>query len=110
VPSPVAYRNVLFYVRDGGIFTSLDALTGKVLKEARVHGAADKFFASPVITGGKIYLGSETGKVIVIRAAAEWEVMSLQDVGEPIFATPAISNDGRIYVRTASTLYCFGDR
>lgn len=110
VPSPVALGKVLFYVRDGGIFTSLDASTGKVLKEARLPGAADKFFASPVIGGDRIYVASDAGKVIVMRAAAEWEVMSVHDLGEAIFATPAISNDGKLYVRTGDALYCFGRR
>jgi outer membrane protein assembly factor BamB len=110
VPSPVAFDNLLFYVRDGGIFTALDARTGKVLKEGRLPGAAEKFFASPAVSGGRVYLASETGKVIVIRAAAEWAVISIQDLGDEIYATPAISGDGRIYIRTSNALYCFGRR
>jgi outer membrane protein assembly factor BamB len=109
VPSPVALDQVLFHVRDGGIFTSLDGASGKVLKEARL-GAAEKFYSSPVAAGGRIYVAGETGTVVVLRAAADWEVLSIDNLGEEIYATPAIGSDGRIYVRTASTLYCFGRR
>ncbi|MCW5982404.1 MAG: PQQ-binding-like beta-propeller repeat protein [Bryobacteraceae bacterium] len=110
VSSPVAFQNLLFYIRDGGIFTSLDASTGKVLKEARLEGAIEKFFASLVAGDHKIYVASEQGKVIVIRAAADWEVLSVQDLGEEIYATPAVSDDGRIYIRTSKAMYCFERR
>jgi hypothetical protein len=32
VPSPVLYEGVLYIVKDGGILTSLDPATGKILK------------------------------------------------------------------------------
>jgi outer membrane protein assembly factor BamB len=110
VSSPVSFQNLLFYIRDGGIFASLDATSGKVLKEARLEGAIEKFYASPVAGDGKVYLASEQGKLIVIRAAADWQLTSVQDLGEEIYATPAISEDGRIYVRTSEAMYCFGRR
>ena len=39
----------------------------------------------------------------------DWEVLSVNDVGEGCFGTPALV-DGMIYVRTADSLYCFGSR
>jgi len=43
----------------------------------------------------------------VIRAGADWEVLSSADLDEQVIATPGIAN-GRIYLRTSGTLYCFG--
>jgi hypothetical protein len=34
----------------------------------------------------------------------------MHDLGEEIYATPAIGEDGRLYVRTGKALYCFGTR
>jgi outer membrane protein assembly factor BamB len=48
---------------------------------------------------------SQSGQLVVIRAAAQWEVISVTDMGEDVFATPAIA-DGRMYVRTVAGLYC----
>lgn len=48
-----------------------------------------------------------TGKVVVLKAGAEWTVLSLNDLGDRITATPVIGKD-RIYVRTRRTLFCFG--
>ncbi len=106
VPSVLLYRGVLYQVKKGGIVTSLDPKTGKVLKMGRLRDALDDYYASPVATNGKVYMASMAGKVSVLKAAGEWEVLHTNDFGEDIFATPAIL-DGRMYVRTSKNLYCF---
>jgi outer membrane protein assembly factor BamB len=107
VPSPLLYRGVLYLVRDGGIATSLDPVTGKVLKQERLKGALEQYYASPVAGDGKVFMLSQAGKLSVLKAGPNWEVLALNDMEEECFATPAIA-DGRIYVRTLTTLYCFG--
>jgi outer membrane protein assembly factor BamB len=109
VPSPLLHGGVLYTVKDGGILTALDAKTGSVLRQARMQGAVDKFFSSPIAADGKIYLISETGKLVVLEAGAGWEVLAVNDFAEPAYATPAIA-DGRLYIRTASTLYAIGEQ
>ena len=106
VPSVLLYRGVLYQVKKGGIVTSLDPKTGKVLKMGRLRDALDDYYASPVATNGKVYMASMAGKVSVLKAAGEWEVLHTNDFGEDIFATPAIL-DGRMYLRTSKNLYCF---
>ena len=63
--------------------------------------------ASPVYADGKIYCIARDGVVTVLKAGAQWEVLGVNDIGEPIHATPALAG-GRIYVRTRSAIYCFG--
>ncbi len=109
VSSPLVYENILYTIKDGGIFTSLDPSTGGVLKTARVRDAIDNYYASPVAADGKIYLASETGKISVIRPGAQWEVIAVHDLGEPAYASPAVS-DGRLYLRTDVALYAFGEK
>jgi len=106
--TPLVYRDVLYLVKNGGIITSLDPRTGAVLKTGRTRQEAiDEYFASPVAGDGKVYLVSHTGKVTVLKAGAQWEVLSVGDLDEPTQATPAIA-DGRIYLRTHNALYSFG--
>ena len=104
--SPLLYEGVLYLVRDG-IFTSLNAETGEVMKQARLTGALGNYWASPVEADRKIFLASEEGKVVVVSAEANWEIQAINNLDEEIFATPAIV-DGRIYVRTREALWCFG--
>ena len=73
----------------------------------RLMGALDDYYASPVAADGKVYMASMLGKITVLTAAGEWEILTTSDLGEDIFATPAIA-DSRMYVRTSATLYCFG--
>ena len=106
VPSPVVFQGVLYSVRSGGIVTSLDALSGKLGKEARLPLAGGEYFASPVAADGKVFLASHEGKVSVLKAGAEWEVLATNDLRESIAASPALADDA-IFVRTRSRLYCF---
>ena len=106
VPSPIVYRDTLFVLKEGGILTSLDPRTGEVHRPGRLEGAPGEYRASPVASGGRLYLANLEGKVVIVRATPQWEVESVGSLDEPIFATPAISGD-RIYIRTPSALYCF---
>jgi outer membrane protein assembly factor BamB len=109
VPCPLIYKGVLYLVKTGGIATSLNPATGAVLKQARLMNALDGYYSSPVGADGKVYMISEAGKVSVLKAGAEWEVLALNDLAEDTYATPAVS-EGKIYLRTRTTLYCFASR
>ena len=106
LPSPLLYRHVLYMVNDGGIVTTLKPDTGEAIAQGRLKGAIDRFYASPVAADGKVFMASETGKVVVLPIDGSLEPVAVNDLGDDIYATPAIA-DGRIYVRTRSMLYCF---
>lgn len=108
VPSTLLYQGVLFMVNDSGILISFDPADGKVIKQGRLQGAIDKYFASPVGADGKVWLVSQDGTVSVVSAKGEWEVMSVNALGSEVFATPAIA-DNKLYIRTQDTLYCFAN-
>jgi outer membrane protein assembly factor BamB len=108
VPSTLLYGGSLFMVNDSGILISFDPATGDVIKQGRLKGAIDKYFASPVGADGKVYLASQDGTVSVVEAKGQWEIVSVNALGDEVFATPAIA-DGRIYVRTKTALYAFGN-
>ena len=109
VPSTLLYKGVLYMVNDGGVLISFDPATGKVLKQGRLQGAIDKYFSSPVAADDKVFLIGEGGAVSVLKAAGDWEILKVNELDDECFATPAIA-DGRIYIRTRSALYCFGNK
>ncbi len=106
VPAPVLYDGVFYMVKDGGIITSLDPATGTLLKQGRTEKAIGQYFASPVAADGKVFLVNEEGKLTVLKASAQWEVLAVNDFEEDCFATPAVSG-GKLFVRTRATLYGF---
>jgi len=107
VPAILLYDDVVYLIKNGGILTTLDPATGSIHKQGRVRDAIDSYYASPVAGDGKVYLASEKGKVAVLSAGPDPQPLSAHDLGEPIYATPALSA-GRIYLRTSEALYCFG--
>jgi len=109
VPSTLLYKGVLYMVNDGGVLLSFDPATGNVIKQGRLQGAIDKYFSSPVAADDKVFLIGEGGAVSVLKAAGEWEILKVNQLDDECFATPAIA-DGRIYIRTRSALYCFGNK
>ena len=106
VPSTLLYNGVLFMVNDSGILISFDPDTGKVLKQGRLKGAIDKYFASPVGADGKVWLASQDGTMSVVSARGDWEILAVNALGDEVFATP-VPADGRLFVRTTSALYAF---
>jgi outer membrane protein assembly factor BamB len=103
--TPLAYRGRVYAVRDEGILTALDAKTGALRYRERT-GATHS--ASPVASDGRIYLAAEGGEVLVLRAGDRFEVLSRIDMGEPIFATPAIAHK-TLFIRTRGHLVAVAD-
>ncbi len=107
VPSPLFYEGRVYTIKNGGMASCFDAKTGKELWLEERVGVIGDFYSSPVAAAGKVYLASQKGTVAVVAAGDAFSVLARNEMGEPIFATPAIVG-GKIYVRTAGHLYCFG--
>ena len=97
----------MLLVKEGGISTVFDTKAGEPIRGPKRIGNGGGYFASPVSGDGKIYLASENGNVTVLKDAAGYEELALNEVGESIVATPAIA-DGGLFVRTRTQLMCFG--
>lgn len=106
VSTPIVYEGVFYAIRNGGIVASMDASTGELKKEGRIAPDFGAVYSSPVAADGKIYAAGLSGKVAVLKAGAQWEVLTVNDLGEECSATPALVDD-RIYFRTGGHLWCF---
>lgn len=107
VPSPILYGDYLYLMTDGGIITCLDAKTGQLKYEGGRVPVPATFTSSPVAFEDKILLTSEDGDTFVIKAGPAFEVLRSNSLGEPVYASIAISA-GRLFIRGAKHLYCIG--
>jgi outer membrane protein assembly factor BamB len=107
LPTSLVYKDVLYIVKTGGIIVSLDPQTGQVFKTDRSKDALGDYYASPVAADDKVFFVSDAGKVTVVKAAREWQILAVNDLGDEAYATPAIAG-GRLFIRTRGALYCFG--
>ena len=107
MPTPLAYRGLLYVLANNGVFDAYDLVSGKDIYRQRLPLVGSGFSASPVAADGKIYLSNEDGEVLVIEAGETFKHVATNSMGETVMATPAIAN-GVIYVRGASTLFAIG--
>lgn len=111
VPSPFVYDKDLF-VWDGDFkkgLSRLDPKTGDV-KFFTPITSAPVFRASPLAADGKVYAMNEEGQVWVV-SATDGKVLSNTTLATEGTARGSIvASQGKIFVRTGSTLYCFGSK
>jgi len=106
IPTPVLYRGILYTLNNNGVVTAYDALTGERIYRGRV-GTGGAFSASPIAADGRLYFANEDGQVFVVRSGKEYVQIAVNEMQEPITATPAVS-DGLMVVRTVRALYGIG--
>lgn len=109
MPTPLAYRGVLYVLANNGVLDAYDLATGKEIYRQRLPLVGSGFSASPVAADGKIYLSNEDGEMLVVEAGEVFKHLATNSMGETLMATPAIS-DGVMLVRGASTLFAIGRR
>jgi len=105
--TPIVYGDLLYVCRDNGVLGCYKAKTGEELYRERLGGGKTGFTASAVAADGKIYVTSETGDVLVLRAGPKFELLATNSLGEVTMATPAIS-EGTLLFRTQHHLIAVG--
>jgi outer membrane protein assembly factor BamB len=106
VPSPALVNGRLYTANDTGVFTCLDAASGRLIYTERVN---DHFSASPVTSGDLMWFAAESGMTYVVRAADHFEPVAKNNLGSPILASPA-AIDGTLILRTQEELLCVGQK
>jgi outer membrane protein assembly factor BamB len=61
-------------------------------------------YGNPTVSGGKVFIGDEKGKVTVLAAAKEKKVLHEVNFGVPVYTTPIVAN-GVLYIASQTHLY-----
>lgn len=102
MPTPLLYRGLYYVVHHNGRIVAYDPVTGSALYKKRFsRGGA--FTGSPVAANGKLYVPTEEGLLYVLTSGEEYRELAINEVGEPLMATPAIS-EGILLLRTPTRL------
>ena len=64
-----------------------------------------KYYSSPLVAGGNMYAAREDGGVVVARLGEDFKVLSENDMGERMIASP-VPMAGRLLLRGDKALYC----
>lgn len=103
VPSPIIEGNYFLIVSDSGIAHCFEAATGSIAWTERFG----EQHASLVSAGGLVYFLNDKGEMNVVKPGPKLELIAKNDLGEPTFASPAVSN-GQIFIRSDKSLICIG--
>lgn len=96
--TPLIYGDYLYNLRMNGSLSCYKAKTGERVYKEKI-GKMDSFSASGVAADGKLYFSSEGGNVYVVKAGADFKLLSTNPMKDVCMATPAIS-EGILYFRT----------
>ena len=107
MPTPLIYRKRVYILGNAGLFGCYELFTGEEQFYARIPDHVLGFSASPVAADGKIYLAGEAGQVFVVEAGDAFKLLAVNDMGEALMATPALSR-GRLYIRGERHLFAVG--
>jgi hypothetical protein len=110
ISSPIVVGDYLFAIDMKGAATTYEAATGKVLWTEKIPGA---FSASPIESGGLIYLNTESGETLVIRPGPKLDLVARNSLGDrtgELFRASIAPINGRLYLRSNRALYCIGAR
>jgi len=108
VVSPLVADDRMLLIKGGGIATCFETSDGAPLWGPKRINNASEYFASPILGDGKVYIAGDNGMIVVLKNGPELEILEVNDMGEPILGTPAISQ-GRLFVRTREHLYCVAE-
>jgi outer membrane protein assembly factor BamB len=103
VPSPIIAGDYFLIASDQGFGVCFEARTGKILWQERIGG----HHASLVSANGLVYFLSDEGVTRVIKPGPDFNLIAQNELGEPCFASPAISHE-EIFLRGDKHLFCVG--
>lgn len=99
---------MLYFGSNNGVLTVYKAESGERVYDQRIGGRPNSFSASAVASDGRVYYASEDGEVFVLKAGPIYELLSVNPMGAPVMATPAISH-GMMIVRTVHHVVALAD-
>lgn len=103
--SPVGAGNLIFTISDNGFAQCLDKTNGNLYWSERITG---DFKASPLATEKAIYYFNLDGVSTVVAADKSFTVLSRNNLGEGVIASPAIAKN-HLIIHTKKGMICIGN-
>jgi outer membrane protein assembly factor BamB len=107
MPTPLIYQGILYVLGNAGLFDAYELETGAEIYRQRLEPVGSGFSASPVAADGRIFLSSEDGDIIIVRAGRTFELLGRIPMGEPLMSTPALAG-GTFIARGERHLFAIG--
>lgn len=105
IGNAIVHNGLVFLADADGMAVCIEARAGKMVWKERLSG---KLWGSMLLAGDRLYVSNLEGKTFVLAASRKAQLLSTNDLAEPIYAALAVSN-GEVFVRTWKHLYCISN-
>lgn len=106
VPTPLTSGGWLYTIRNGGMLSCFNAITGTPAYLEERLGTLGDNYSSPILTRNALIITSQDGSVAMVKPGPALEILAINHLPDPILATPAVM-DSTLYIRTVSRLWAF---
>jgi outer membrane protein assembly factor BamB len=99
-------NGLLFYADFTGYLHCLDVNTGQPYW---THDTLSAVWGSPMVIGGKVYLGDEDGDVLIMEAGKQEKVIATVNMGSNVYSTPVPAN-GTLFLTNRNQLFAIAGK
>jgi outer membrane protein assembly factor BamB len=104
--SPVYHDGLIYAINGNGIFSVVDARTGKLVYSDRLDFGG-RVYPSISLAGSLIYISSDNGTTIVLAPGRAYKEIARNTL--ETFRSSLVFEGRRMYVRTLRHLWCIGE-
>jgi outer membrane protein assembly factor BamB len=107
IGSGVIYNGHIYIHNDPGVAECFELKTGRLIWEERLKGSgpSGSNWSSVMLAEGACYTITQGGDCFVFKASPQFELLSVNSLGEPSNSSVVPSN-GELFIRTHRALWC----
>jgi outer membrane protein assembly factor BamB len=103
--SPALHDGILYVFSDNALLSVFDAASGQPhYLQARLPKPAS-VKASPLVVNDRVYLATEDGDVMVVKAGAAFEVLATNTLADQSFIASPVAVGSDLYLRSRTHLF-----
>ena len=103
--SPALHENRLYVIADNGMLSVFNAATGEPHYLQTRLPKPYNFKASPLVASGRVYLATEEGDVVVVKAGNSYEVLATNTLADQSFIASPIALGNDLFLRSRTHLF-----
>jgi outer membrane protein assembly factor BamB len=103
--SPALHDGRLYVIADNGMLNVFDAATGEPHYLQTRLPKPYNFKASPLVVNDRVYLATEEGDVVVVKAGDEFEVLATNTLTDQSFIASPIAVGNVLFLRSRTHLF-----
>jgi outer membrane protein assembly factor BamB len=108
--TPALHDGRLYVFADNGLLTAFNAATGEPHYLTARLPKPYTVKASPLVAGDRVYLATEEGDVVVVKAGSQMEVLATNTLADQSFIASPIAVGSELYLRSRTHLFRIGDK